>query len=112
MLVNTPATLNVALQLASVATSVNVEAEVVTLNTVDAAIGNAFNQTQVRELPLQTRNVVELLSLQPGVTQTGEVLGSRRDQNNITLDGVDANDNQNAGLGVLGRNTQPRASGI
>ena len=71
----------------------------VTLNTVDAAIGNAFNQTQVRELPLQTRNVVELLSLQPGVTQTGEVLGSRRDQNNVTLDGVDANDNQNAGLG-------------
>ncbi len=103
LLVNTPATLNVALQLASVATSVNVEAEVVTLNTVDAAIGNAFNQTQVRELPLQTRNVVELLSLQPGVTQTGEVLGSRRDQNNVTLDGVDANDNQNAGLGVLGR---------
>ncbi len=105
LLVNTPATLNVALQLASVATSVNVEAEVVTLNTVDAAIGNAFNQTQVRELPLQTRNVVELLSLQPGVTQTGEVLGSRRDQNNVTLDGVDANDNQNAGLGVLGRGT-------
>ena len=64
---------------------VNVEAEVVTLNTVDAAIGNAFNQTQVRELPLQTRNVVELLSLQPGVTQTGEVLGSRRDQNNMTF---------------------------
>jgi len=96
LLVNTPATLNVALQLASISSSVNVEAEVVTLNTVDAAIGNAFNQTQVRELPLQTRNVVELLSLQPGVTQTGEVLGSRRDQNNITLDGVDANDNQNA----------------
>jgi Carboxypeptidase regulatory-like domain len=106
LLVNTPATLNVGLQLASVATSVNVEAEVATINTVDAAIGNAFNQTQVRELPLQTRNVVELLSLQPGVTQTGEVLGSRRDQNNITLDGVDANDNQNAGLGVLGRNSQ------
>jgi hypothetical protein len=112
LLVNTPATLNVALQLASVATSVNVEAEVVTLNTVDAAIGNAFNQTQVRELPLQTRNVVELLSLQPGVTQTGEVLGSRRDQNNIVLDGVDANDNQNAGLGVLGRNSKIALPGL
>src|SRR4029077_2712986 len=83
---------------ATVSTSVNVEAEVVTINTVDAAIGNAFNQTQVRQLPLQTRNVVELLSLQPGVTNTGEVLGARRDQNNVTLDGVDVNDNQNAGL--------------
>ena len=109
--VNTPATLNVALQLATISTSVDVQAEVVTINTVDAAIGNAFNQTQVRQLPLQTRNVVELLSLQPGVTPTGEVLGSRRDQNNITLDGVDANDNQNAGLGVLGRNNKIAAPG-
>jgi hypothetical protein len=105
LLVNTPATLDISMQIAAVASSVNVEAEASTLNAVNAAIGNAFNQTQVRELPLQTRNVVELLSLQPGVTQTGEVLGSRRDQNNITLDGVDANDNQNAGLGVLGRNS-------
>jgi hypothetical protein len=110
--VNTPATLNVTLQVASVATSVNVEAEVVTINTVDAAIGNAFNQTQVRQLPLQTRNVVELLSLQPGVTNTGEVLGARRDQNNITLDGVDVNDNQNAGLGGLGTITKTALPGF
>jgi hypothetical protein len=39
-----------------------------------------------------------LLSIQPGVTPTGEVLGARRDQNNVTLDGVDANDNQNSGI--------------
>jgi hypothetical protein len=67
------------------------------LNTVDATIGNAFSETQVRQLPLATRNVVELLSLQAGVTQTGEVLGARRDQNNVTLDGVDVNDNQTSG---------------
>jgi hypothetical protein len=105
LLVDTPATLNLTLQLASVATAVNVETQVDSLNTENAAIGNAFNQTQIRQLPLQTRNVVELLSLQPGVTETGEVMGSRRDQNNIVLDGVDDNDNQNAGLGVLGRNS-------
>ena len=96
--VNTPITLTIALQVANVSESVNVEAEVTKINTVDASIGNAFNEAQVRQLPLLTRNVVELLSLQPGVTPTGEVLGSRRDQNNITLDGVDVNDNQNAGL--------------
>lgn len=105
LLVDTPATLNVTLQLASVASTVDVDTKVDSLDTVNAAIGNAFNQMQVQELPLQTRNVVELLSLQPGVTETGEVLGSRRDQNNIILDGVDDNDNQNAGLGVLGRNS-------
>ena len=36
-------------------------------------------------------------SLQP-VTTNGEVLGAHRDRNSITLDGVDVNDNQNAGL--------------
>jgi hypothetical protein len=110
--VNTPATLNVTMQVASVSESVNVEADVVRLNTVDAAVGNAFNETQVRQLPLQTRNVVELLSLQPGVTPTGEVLGSRRDQNNITLDGVDVNDNQNSGLGGLGTRTNTALPGF
>jgi hypothetical protein len=104
LLVNTPTKLDIKLEVATVAETVNVTAEGSAINAVDASIGNAFNQTQVSQLPLQTRNVVELLSLQPGVTQTGEVLGARRDQNNIVLDGVDANDNQNAGLNVLGRN--------
>jgi hypothetical protein len=96
--VNTPATVNLTLQVGAVTESVSVEAEAAKINAVNAAMGNAFNQTQVRQLPLLTRNVVELLSLQPGVTPTGEVLGARRDQNNITLDGVDVNDNQTAGL--------------
>ena len=112
LLVNTPATLDATMQVANVTETVNVEADVVKINTVDASIGNSFNQTQVRQLPLQTRNVVELLSLQPGVTQTGEVLGSRRDQNNITLDGVDANDNQNSGLGGLGTGTKTALPGL
>src|SRR3984885_29168 len=85
--VNTPALLNLTLDIASVTESVNVEAETPAINVDNASVGIGFNQTQVRQLPLQTRNVVELLSLQPGVTPTGEVLGARRDQNNITLDG-------------------------
>lgn len=96
--VNTPATADVRLELAGLAETVSVEATIQTINTVDASVGNAFNELQVRALPLLTRNVVELLSLQPGVTPTGEVVGARRDQNNITLDGVDINDNQTSGL--------------
>ena len=112
LLVNTPAKLDATMQIASVTETVNVEADVVKINTVDASVGNSFNETQVRQLPLQTRNVVELLSLQPGVTATGEVLGSRRDQNNIILDGVDANDNQNSGLGGLGTSTKTSLPGF
>lgn len=106
LLVNTPATLDLRMEVGTTTDSVNVMAEEQTLNTVDASIGNAFNERQVRQLPLETRNVVELLSLQPGVTPTGEVLGARRDQNNITLDGADVNNNQNSGL-----NAQNTATG-
>ncbi len=87
-------------------------AEASAINTVDASIGNAFSEQQVRELPLQTRNVVQLLSLQPGVTTNGEVLGARRDQNNITLDGVDVNDNQNAGLAAQNTTTGTTYQGV
>ncbi len=96
--VNTPATFDLRLEVGKSEEVVSVMAEVPPINTEDASVGNAFSERQVRQLPLQTRNVVELLSLQPGVTTNGEVLGARRDQNNITLDGVDVNDNQNAGL--------------
>jgi hypothetical protein len=106
--VNTPATLDVTMELATLSESVQVQADLPFINTVDATVGNAFNETQVRQLPLLTRNVVELLSLQPGVTPTGEVVGARRDQNNIMLDGVDVNDNQTAGLeSALGSASQP-----
>ncbi|HUB82931.1 MAG TPA: carboxypeptidase-like regulatory domain-containing protein [Bryobacteraceae bacterium] len=98
LLVNTPATLDIRLELGRTADTVNVSAETSAINTVDASVGNAFSEQQVRELPLETRNVVQLLSLQPGVTTNGEVMGARRDANNVTLDGVDVNDNQTAGL--------------
>src|SRR6202011_4219121 len=75
------------------------------VNTTDASVGNPFSESEVRQLPLQTRNVVELLSVQAGVTSNGEVLGARRDQNNITLDGADVNNNQNSGLIAQGTAT-------
>jgi hypothetical protein len=98
LVVNTPATLDLMLEVGKSEEVISVMSEAPAINTQDASVGNAFSELQVRQLPLQTRNVVELLSLQPGVTTNGEVLGARRDQNNITLDGVDVNDNQNAGL--------------
>ena len=64
------------------------------LNTTDATIGNTFEARRITDLPLNARNVVGLLSLQPGVTRTGYVNGGRSDQSNITLDGVDVNEQQ------------------
>src|SRR5215469_6164359 len=99
LLVNTPTTLDLKMEVGRSTETVNVTAEAAAVNTTDASMGNPFSERQVRQLPLQTRNVVELLSLQPGVSPSGEVLGARRDQNNVTLDGADVNNNQNAGIG-------------
>ena len=98
LLVNTPSTLDLVMVVGATGDVVNVQAEVSQINTTDASLGNPFSEMQVRQIPLQTRNVVELLSVQPGVTSNGEVLGARRDQNNVTLDGADVNNNQNSGL--------------
>jgi len=110
LLVNTPATGNLRLKVGSASESVTVTGEAPALNLVDASIGNSFNETQVKQLPLEGRNVPDLLSLQAGVaytgnrpdlsdpkvkdqdTRNGAVNGARSDQSNITLDGVDVND--------------------
>ena len=94
LLVDTPSTLDATLEVGELSEVLTVEADSVALNTSDATIGNAFNEARLRQLPLLTRNVVELMSLQTGVNRTGEVLGARKDQNNVTLDGLDVNDQQ------------------
>ena len=74
------------------------------MNTVDATLGNAFDSRQIASLPSEGRNAVELLSLQAGVTYVGNqvntgadsrggaVNGARSDQTNVTVDGLDDND--------------------
>jgi hypothetical protein len=108
LLVNTPATANVELKIGGTNETVTVTSEAPAINLVDASIGNSFDETQVRQLPLEGRNVPDLLSLQAGVaytgnrigdkdqdTRNGAVNGARSDQSNVTLDGVDVNDQSN-----------------
>src|SRR6266550_472619 len=100
--VDTPSDVDVQLEVGSVAETVNItsaDAEA-PINTTDATIGNTFDSRRISELPLNARNVVGLLSLQPGVTQNGYVNGGRADQANVTLDGVDVNEQQR-GLDVV-----------
>jgi hypothetical protein len=109
LLVDLPGTASVTLEVGAVAETVEVSAEGAVINTTDASIGNAFNEMQVKALPIEERNVPDLLSLQPGVsyighrtdinlnddTRGGAVNGARSDQSNITLDGTDVNDQVN-----------------
>ncbi|MEO6039514.1 MAG: carboxypeptidase regulatory-like domain-containing protein, partial [Saprospiraceae bacterium] len=106
-LVNTPATVNIKLEVGTISDTISISAEAVQINTVDASLGNSFGTKPIMQLPFEARNVAGLLSLQPGVTfagsnladppsfRGGNVNGGKNDQANVTLDGVDVNDQQN-----------------
>jgi hypothetical protein len=95
-LVDTPTEVSVVLQVGDINETVNVESNTAEalMNTQDATIGNTFVSAQVTQLPTEARDVINLLTLQPGVTRFGFVAGGRSDQANITLDGVDVNEAQ------------------
>ncbi len=61
LLVNNPTTLNVTMLVGSSTETVEVSAQSETINTTDASLGVAFGENQVKQLPLESRNVGDLL---------------------------------------------------
>lgn len=101
LLVNQPATINFTLSVKASHVTVNVSAATEALNLTDATEGNAVGNATIEALPMDERNPINLLTLQPGVlyvgpnitdSRQGAVAGGRSDQGNITLDGLDDND--------------------
>jgi len=102
--VSSPATVNMALQVQGSSVIVDVTGEAPVVNTQDATLGNNFGARQLTDLPTEGRDPVSILSLQPGVvylgknvnqdddSRGGSVNGARSDQTNVTLDGLDDND--------------------
>lgn len=116
LLISKPGTINFKMGVQAIAQTVNVTAETTALNTADATLGNALDNSTIQGLPMIDRNVPDLLSLQPGVlylgqkvdtgrggndSRTGAVNGVRSDQGNITMDGLDDN-NQRSGYAFTG----------
>src|SRR6266568_4276049 len=115
LLVNQPATIDFSLSIQSSTVTVDVSATAQTLNTTDASLGDSVSNTQIQSMPMDGRDPISLLSLQPGALFMGEttdliskttpqyldsrqgaVSGARSDQGNVTLDGVDDNDQVNS----------------
>jgi hypothetical protein len=106
LLVATPATLNFTMQVAGTTVTVEVAGTAPLVNTQDASLGHAFAAEQIADLPFEGRDPTGILSLQAGVvftgnsthiagandSRSGSVNGARSDQTNVTLDGVDNND--------------------
>ena len=113
LVINTPLNITIEMKVGGLAETVEVTTEAALVSSQDASLGTAITNTAIVGLPLAARNPAALLSLQPGVTffgnlegaygvnttnpgtqdrLNGSVNGSKPDQNNITLDGVDVND--------------------
>src|SRR5579863_4918391 len=61
--VSNPATVNVVLEVGGTTEVVAVTAEAPMLNTVDASVGSVINENQVKQLPLEARDVAALYSM-------------------------------------------------
>lgn len=67
-------------------------------NTSDTTLGNNFEAQKITQLPLDARNVVGLLALQPGTPRDVYVAARRADQASIFLNGVDVDERLNTYL--------------
>lgn len=107
VLVNQPATVNVALEIGDVSAVVTVEGAAEVVQTATSGnVGSTVTQREVESLPIvgaRGRNPLDLLNFQPGVVSganTGggvHVNGSRDRAFNFTLDGIDINESSAGG---------------
>lgn len=108
------------LNVGSVNQTAEVTSEAPLLETETASLGDVVAAQQVEELPLNGRRYTDLASLTSGVSKVTEgpvnggstptngnaggsfaVNGTRGDQNNFILDGIDNNSNDNGDVSVL-----------
>jgi hypothetical protein len=122
-------TVNVKLKVGTTSTTVEVRSTGVELQTLDASVGNVFDQEALEKLPSLNRDATAILLLQPlaspgfnGAPGSGEgnltgggIAGARADQNTFMLDGGDATSNTEGAGGYAqqsgsGFSATPRAS--
>ena len=100
LVVDTPLTVDMTLELGALSEVISVESRSEQLQTSNATIGNVVEQKAVVELPLNGRNPLNLIILEPGVVQRSNaaagsgihVNGSRDRSFNVTIDGIEANE--------------------
>jgi hypothetical protein len=104
--------IDVKLEAGSISETVTVEADQLSVNLSTPTVGTTINGEQVREIPINNRNFVQLVALAPGVsndladqvyvgttnpegqanTINISVNGARSSQNTFTVDGADITD--------------------
>src|ERR1044071_8617676 len=98
--VNNPLNVDVVLEIGQVSETVTVQGGPDQLQTANATLSNVVEQKAIETLPLNGRNPLTLLLLEPGVVQRSfggagsgvHVNGARDRAYNVTIDGIEANE--------------------
>ena len=98
--VGAPLVVDAQLVLGEVTEVVQVESSFQRLETSSAMLGGVVSGKEIQELPLNGRNPLNLIILEPGLVQRTtnaagsgtHVFGSRDRAHNVTIDGIDANE--------------------
>lgn len=86
-------TLNPTLEVGGVSETVTVSAGADIINSANAELSSTVSPRQVVDLPLNGRNPLALVSLQPGANATSNAINGQRSSNiNVTRDGVNVQD--------------------
>ncbi len=110
------AVISFTLQIGAVGQTVSITAEAPIIETTTANVSGLVSENQVRDLPLNARNLVELATLFPGVTIAREagqgvpngfatklaIVGTRYNASLFQLDGADINDATGSAGGAAG----------
>src|SRR5262249_54586447 len=105
--VNRTVTLDVQLEVGKVTEQINVTAEAALIDSTTAATGATVTTQQIREMPVNGRNYLDLMQLVPGTVVNRQanvgsdnstpVLGERAGNNNFLIDGQPNKDSVNGG---------------
>ncbi len=98
--VGAPLVVDGKLDVGQISEVVQVEASYAKIETTNAMVSDVVTRKEVSELPLNGRNPLNLIQMEPGLVQrstnaTGSgthVFGSRDRAHNVTVDGIDANE--------------------
>jgi len=95
--VNKDYTLNTTLEVGNISENVTVVAGADIINSTDAQLNTTVTQRQIVELPLNGRNPLALVLLQPGTSSNSQnptsINGQRPSFTNVTRDGINVQDN-------------------
>jgi hypothetical protein len=98
--VGAPLVVDAVMEVGQISEVVQVESSYTKLETTNATVSGVVTRREVAELPLNGRNPLNLIILEPGLVQRTNnslgsdthVFGSRDRAHNVTVDGIDANE--------------------